>query len=569
MTQDLIVKINSVLETPGIFPDEQGRIQITVANRGNQQVRGASVNLYASTDTELDRDNLNTNSDRIEGTDINLLRGTDELLGTLNGINLGANQSRTFTIDFASEDFRTASVVSAGAYHLIAEVDPNNAVAEINERNNQALRFISTEGTDAILDWNSVFLNAVQTDGKLDIRNGVRLTDTSPGAGVAPPLQARDGAILNLAMYEAVNAINGDGSSYLNNLIAPPQGASAEAAAVGAAYRVLTTLYPEQRATFNTQRFQSLAEIQDSSRAESLGFAYGALVAGQILGLRSGDGANRAQVPYTPGNDPGDYPETNENGPVSALFPNWGRVTPFVLDNVADFRPDGPPEFGSEQFIQEFEEIRRLGALRDTDVTEVTRTEDQTEIAQFWAYDRADTFRPPGQWYEIAQEVALDQGNTLEENALLFAQLSVAMADAGIVAWDTKYTFEQLRPFHAITGAGQDNNPNTIEDPNWRPLLNTPPFPDYISGHSTFGGAAARILENFFGEDVALEISSQELPGVTRIFTGSGDISSFEQAAIENANSRLFGGVHFDSSNVDGVTTGQNVADYVIDNFFA
>jgi hypothetical protein len=566
MTTDLRVQFGTIEQTPGIFPDEQGRIEITVTNRGNQAVTGTSVNIYASTDRELDKDSLNTNSDRIEGTDINALKGTDELLGTLDGINLAANQSRTFTIDFASEDFRTSSVVSPGAYNLFAEVDPGNTITETNENNNQAIQFISNEGTDAIIDWNSVFLNAVQTDGKLDQYNEVQLTDSNV-PGVAPPLEARDGAILNIAMYEAVNAISGDGNSYLNNIIPPPPGASAEAAAAGAAYRVLSTLYPEQRETFDLQRRYSLTEINESPIAESLGFAYGARIADQVLALRHGDGSDEAQVPYTPGDNPGDYPETNENGEVSALFAHWGRVTPFVLDNVADFRPDGPPEYGSDEYAEQVEQIRRLGGLEDTDTTHITRTSEQTEIAQFWAYDRQDTFRPPGQWYEIAEQVAIDEGNTLEENAVLFAELSVAMADAGIVAWDTKFTFNQLRPAHAITGAENDGNPDTIEDNDWRPLLPTPPFPDYISGHATFGGAASTVLEDFFGEDISFEIHSQELPGVTRTFTGSGDISSFEQAAIENANSRLYGGVHLDSSNIDGVATGQLVADYVLDNF--
>jgi hypothetical protein len=564
MTIDLQVKFSNVEQTPGIFPDEQGKIQINISNHGNQSVTDASVNLYASTDAELDQDNLNTMSDRLEGTDINALKGTDELLGTLDGINLAANASRTFTIDFTSEDFRTPSVVAPGAYNLFAEVDPNETITEVNENNNQAIQFISNEGTDAIIDWNSVFLNVVQTKGKLDQRNEVKLTDSTV-PGVAPPLQANQTAILNLAMYEAVNAISGDDSSYLSGLMPD---ASAEAAAVGAAFRVLSTLYPEQKETFILQRYNSLTEINESPTAECLGFVYGTKIADQILELRQEDGSEQAQVPYTPGNNPGDYPETDDLGnPVAALFPNWGHVKPFVIDDVANFRPDGPPEYGSEEFIQETEQVRLFGGRTDTDTTQLLRTEDQTEIAQFWAYDRQDTFRSPGQWIEIAAQVALEQGNSLEENALLFAKLGVAMADASIVAWDTKYTYNQLRPIHEITGAENGGHPDTIEDKDWRPLLPTPPFPDYIAGHAIFGSAAATVLEDFFGEDISLEIHSQELPGVTRTFTGAGDVSSFEQAAIENANSRLYAGIHLDSSNLDGVTTGQRVADYVLAHF--
>jgi hypothetical protein len=550
MSAELEVKFDRIEETPHIFPDERGKIQITVTNRGDSSVSGASVNLYASTDAELELDNLNTNRDRIPRTNINALKGTDELLGTLDGIDLEADRDRTLIIDFSSEDFHTSSVVAPGAYNLIALVDPKDNIAEKYENNNQAIQFVSNEGTDAILDWNSVFLNAVQTDGKVDRYNRTALTNTRV-PGVAPPKETRDGAIMHKAMYEAVKAVNSNSND-------AHKGASAEAAAVGAAYQVLSKLYPEKLKTFDEQRKHSLEEIQEDPSAENLGFDYGKLIGDRLLAERAKDLSNKAQTNYTPGNDPGDYPETNDIGiSVSALFPDWGKVTPFVLDDVARFRPDGPPKYGSDEYVREVEQIRHLGGLRETDLSYINRTDEQTQIAQFWAYDRQDTFRPAGQWNEIAQQVALERGNSLEDNALLFAQLNVAMADAGIVAWDTKYIFNQQRPIHNIK----------IEDKDWRPLLPTPPFPDYISGHAAFGGAAARVLENFFGEDIDLEIHSQELPGVTRTFTSFGNISSFEQAAIENANSRLYGGVHLDSSNVDGLTTGQKVADYVLDHF--
>lgn len=565
MVQDLRVQFNGIDQTPGILPDEQGLVQITVTNYGNQNLNNGSVNIYASINSDLNLDVLNSNSDHLEGTEINALRGTDELLGTLDGIDLAANESRSFTIDFASPEFRNPSVVSPGAYYLFAQVDPENTVSETTGTNNIDSQFVSVEGTDAILDWNSVFLNAVQTQGELDRANGVRLTDTTV-PGEAPPIEARDAAILAIAQYEAVNAISGEGSSYLDNLISPPfAGASAEAAAVGAGYRVLSVLFPEQRATFDLQIQESLSEVDGSQGSKNQGFGYGVLIADQILAQREGDGSDTAQVPYTPGTDPGDYDETNEGGSVSAVLPNFGDVTPFVIDDVADFRPDGPPEYGSEQFIQETEELRLYGGRTDTETTQLLRTEDQTEIAQFWAYDRIDTFRPPGQWVEIAQEVALDQGNTLAENALLFAQLNTALADAGIVAWNTKYTFDQQRPYNTIV---QDELTGVINDPDWRPLLDTPPFPDYVSGHATFGGAAAAVLEDFFGEDISLEIASQELPGVTRTFNGTGELSSFEQAALENANSRLYAGVHLDSSNLDGLSAGQLVGEYVTENLF-
>ena len=213
MAQDLIVQFGNIEQTPGLFPDEQGLLQVTITNNGNRSLTDGNLNIYASTDRELDLDNLNSNTDRLEGTEIHALQGTDELLGTLTGINLTANESRSFTIDFASEQFNNPNVVAPGAYNLIAQIDPSNAVTEDNETNNLAIQLVSEEGTDAILDWNSVFLNAVQTQGKLDLENGVQLTDNTV-PGVAPPIEARDAAILSIAQYEAINAITAYGASY-------------------------------------------------------------------------------------------------------------------------------------------------------------------------------------------------------------------------------------------------------------------------------------------------------------------------------------------------------------------
>jgi CARDB len=560
MEQDLRIQFGAIEQAPETLPDEQGRVQVTITNDGNESLTNGSLDLFASTDRELDLDNLNTNEDRIEGTDLNLLKGTDERLGTLEGINLAAGESQTLTIDFATEEFTNPSVVSPAAYTLIAQVDPNNAITETDENNNQAIESVSADGTDAILDWNSVFLNASQTQGKLDALNGVRLTDeTVPGE--APPVQGRDAAILSISQYEALSAINGGESAYLDGSLTPPEGASAEAAAVGAAYQVLVTLFPEQADTFELQRQESLAEVNDSEEAERLGFDFGVQVADQILAQRANDGLAEAQI----SRDKTGYFENTEAGtPPATVLAGFGDVDPFAISSSADFRPDGPPEYGSEEFIQETELVRLLGGRGDTTTTQNLRTADQTEIAEFWALDRQDTFRPPGQWIEIAQEVALDQGNSLEENARLFAQLNVALADAGIVAWDTKFEYNQQRPFNTIV---EDDLTGVTNDPDFEPLLNTPPFPDYISGHATFGGAAASVLESFFGEDVTFEIASQELPGVTRTFDGFGDVNSFQEAALENANSRVYGGVHLDSAVQDGLATGQDIGAYVADNF--
>src|SRR5262249_7147764 len=163
-------------------------------------------------------------------------------------------------------------------------------------------------------------------------------------------------------------------------------------------------------------------------------------------------------------------------------------------------------------------------------------------IARFWA-DGSGTVTPPGHWNQIAAEIANSSTNNLADNARLLAELNFALADAGIVAWDAKYHYGFWRPITAIRESDIDNNPDTEQEPGWNSLLITPPFPEYISGHSTFSGAAATILTFAFGDNFAFSTTSPGLPNVTRSFT------SFQQAAEEAGRSRIYGGIHYQFSN--------------------
>lgn len=560
MASDLVIRFGHVLETPTIFPDERGRVQVVITNQGDQAVTEPfDIKLYASTDPILDDDPLN----ELEPGTIQTLEGTDELLGTLRSdADFNPGQSRTFTIDFASDEFRTASVVSPGAYFLIAEVESNEGSNIAQGENSQ---FISTDGTDAVLDWNSTLLNAIQAEGERlrgrPVNEGLPIT--------SPPFAARNAAIVHTAIYDAVMDASGTN-------------ASREAAVVGAAYQTLVNLYPEQKAAFDDQLKRSLDEIPDGA-GEDAGFALGVDAANEILAERENDGSAEAQFPIEPGDEPGEWRPTLTRGETTpdegaALLPGWENVTPFGITSIEDVIPniakDGPPELGTIRYGLSVNAVKILGDIdryRNPNLTELGQN--QAEIAYFWAYDRPDTFGPPGQWQEIAQEVALAEGNTLEENAQLFAQLTTAMANAGIAAWDLKYNlgandslgFNQWRPITAIREADTDPNPGTIKDPTWEPLLDTPPFPDYVSGHAAFGGAAGRVLTNFFGRNVSFDIPSQELPGETRQY------DSFREAVIENALSRVYGGIHIGEASLDGVIAGialgEAVSDSVLDNF--
>src|SRR5204862_7113801 len=216
------------------------------------------------------------------------------------------------------------------------------------------------------------------------------------------------------------------------------------------------------------------------------------------------------------------------------LLPQWGRLVPFAIPTNAWFRPAGPPNLESDTWAADYAEVKALGG-----VVSAARTPEQTLIALFWA-DGAGTETPPGHWNRIARAVALQFGNTLEQNARLFALLNVAMADAAICAWDAKYAFNFWRPITAIQNGDTDGNAATVPDRAWTPLLPTPPFPEYVSGHSAFSGAAAEVLRVFYGgEAVSFSTGSDVLPGVRRQF------DSFYEAAAEAALSRLYGGIHF------------------------
>ncbi|HEX7793640.1 MAG TPA: vanadium-dependent haloperoxidase, partial [Vicinamibacterales bacterium] len=216
------------------------------------------------------------------------------------------------------------------------------------------------------------------------------------------------------------------------------------------------------------------------------------------------------------------------------------------------FRPLGPPSLTSTKYANDVNEVKSFGSA-----TGSARSDDQTTIALFWA-DGAGTETPPGHWNSIAATVALSRTNTLQQNARLFALLNMAMADAAICAWDAKYRYDFWRPVTAIRNADADGNDLTTADPLWQPLIATPPFPEYMSGHSTFSAAAAVVLARFYGTDDVQFMASSDVTPLPRAF------SSFSAAANEAAASRLYGGIHFRSAIEDGLTSGTEIGEWVV-----
>jgi len=524
----------------------QGSAQVIVTNQGQGIASGPStVNLYISTDGQID--------------------SNDALLTSVStNLNLNAGQSVTLNLTYNNN----TSVIAPGAYFLIAQVDANNQIAEQLETNNVTSKLVSGLNTNAVIDWNAIALNAVQAEGKA-------------GRGVGPTVGSRLMALVSTAVYDTVSAFNTLYPSYAVDVNAPSN-TSLGMAAVGAAYRVLSTQLSGQSSLFSQQLSNSLAEIQDSATAESRGFNLGVLVANQSLNLRANDGSNN-NTPFTapPGAGAEDYvwlPETS--GPTAgvALGANWGGVdtwtigaiVPFVTANQLDVTLDGDFDTNPTLYAQEIEEVRLYGGLENTAVTTTLRNADQKEMAVFFAYDRADTFRPYGHLNQIAQEIAVRESNTLQEDASLFAALNTALADSVIVAWKEKYTELQPRPDDVIAGgfAANDEIAATEADPNWKPLLsplmgvNSPPFPDYMSGHSAMGGAFAGVMTEYFGDNYVFSTVSQELPGVVRHF------DSFIEAGMEDALSRIYGGVHVREACIDSFDMGLAVGEFVAQNFF-
>lgn len=412
---------------------------------------------------------------------------------------------------------------------------------------------LTTSDTRAsvILDWNEQLLEAIRISGQ---------------SVFMPPDATRTAALVHTAMFNATNLATG--KQYQNYQLdhAAVADASAEAAAAQAAYDVLvgrfapTSSFATLSPLFDAQLAASLGAISDGA-AKSNGIALGSQMATHILDLRATDGATTV-VPYTPGQgDTGIFSDPNaiENGewrPTGsgdALSPNWPTVTPWSMISGDQFRPGGPPDQASLEYQEAYEEVYKFGELNSVD-----RTADQTEIALFWA-DGPGTATPGGHWLSLAASLLSTQFDlVLIDESRLLALMSIALADAAIVSWDAKYAFHDWRPITGIHEGDTDGNPNTVGDPSWQPLLETPPFPDYTSGHSTFSGAAAMIMAQFFGDD-ALDFCTESdgLPGVMRCFT------HFSEVAEEAGLSRIYGGIHWHFSKSDGVEAGGELGQFV------
>jgi len=362
---------------------------------------------------------------------------------------------------------------------------------------------------------------------------------------------SRNMALVHVAMFDAVNAIDRSYEPYHARVHAS-RGASQEAAAAQAAHDTLVALYPGRQAIYDTALAEDLAGIP-TGRARQ-GVAIGQEVARQILDLRADDHAADIVTYTPPNNDPGQWHPTHPDfSPAGAV--HVPLVTPFATESSAQFRPGPPPALTSNAYTIAFNEAKALGRATDS-----SRSADQTLVAGLWRTALGNH----QVWNRIAQDMAEDRDAPLVEDARLFALMNMTMHDGLQTSFGAKYHYALWRPVEAIRRAAEDGNPNTLADPAWTTLHpTTPPYPTYSGNAATIGASCATVLAGVFGDDVAFQFDwgSNGFPGVTRSY------ENFWAAADEQANSRIYGGIHFRFDSEAGQQIGRNVGGHVMDNF--
>jgi hypothetical protein len=378
--------------------------------------------------------------------------------------------------------------------------------------------------TQAVVDWNLTTLSTAA------VSSGVR--------------EGHNVALAQAAVFDAVNSITRRYSPYRVRIAADGTEA-VEAAVAAAAHAVLLDRYPEQQASLDAALASSLDRVPDGGSKEH-GVVIGRATAAALLALRDGDGSDTT-VPYKPGSGPGVWIPTPPTF-SPALEPGWGLVTPFLLRSGSQFRPPPPPPLTSRGYTRDFHEVKTIGEASSN-----TRTPAQTEAALFWNATGAKI------WNQAARQLVLRHGHGPTSAARTFALLNLTGADAVIATWDAKFTYNQWRPVTAVRAADTDGNPATSRDPDWSPLLVTPPYPDYVSAASTVAGAAETVLEDVFGRRPGpFSLTSPGLPGAVRTF------DSFAAAADEDVDARVWAGIHWRTSDRVGRSLGRRVAGYAL-----
>jgi hypothetical protein len=392
-------------------------------------------------------------------------------------------------------------------------------------------------GNDEIADWNATMFKAAQV------------------ATTSPFVMTRVAAIVQTAVFDAVNGIERRYTPFRVTTTAVPGGSGSAAGVVGG-YSTLVNLYPSQKPLFDQQLAKSLSSM-GGTRATSVsiarGMEWGQTVANAILAWRGTDGFTPPPPLFLGGTAPGQWRPTPPAF-LPGAGPQFAYMMPWIIESPSQFRTTGPPPLTSARYAADVNEVKSMGSSWSP-----LRTPDQTLLAEFW-----QSTTPNYIFNHVALQLASERHMTLSEKARLLGLLNAAMADADIACWDAKYHFAFWRPETAIQLAGMDDNPETEADPAWTPLLVTPAIPDYPSGHATLASAAGTVLSTVFGEwtSVNLESDALAMTGVVRSFPNFSAIMS------EVVDARIVAGIHFRTADVDGQVMGIAVARYALDHAF-
>jgi hypothetical protein len=383
---------------------------------------------------------------------------------------------------------------------------------------------------NVVIDWNNIASTTIITNAK----------QSSTASGVWF-------AYAQLAVYDAVNAIDHRYQPYLFTTDAPAS-ASKDAAAIAAAHRVLANYFPTQQTSLDAQFASSLAAIPDTAANISAGTTVGEQAAQTLIAARFHDGL-LANVPYVPPVGPGFWQRTP---PAFAppIAPWLGQMVPFTMTSATQFFPDeGPDALNSEVWMDDYNQVKALGALNST-----VRTPQQTEIGLFWT-------EHTGQQYARAfRNLATLKALDTSETARLMAMLWSGYADSVIGCWNAKFSFSFWRPVTAIRAGG--GNPQLMGDPAWTPLAATPAHPEYPAAHGCVTGAVSTILAGYFGTpDVQFSVDSL-VTHTTHTYDSTNDLMKEVEAA------RIYAGFHYHHSVVEGRELGRKVAHQLLKEFF-
>src|SRR5262245_1262535 len=377
---------------------------------------------------------------------------------------------------------------------------------------------------DAVHDWTAIMLSTI--------------------GGQSPFAQARFAAITQLAVFEAVNGCTGKYEPYLGTT-APSLSASPEAAAIAAAHSVLKNYFPSSGATLDAARSQSLTAIPDG-QPKTDGISIGEAAAAALIAARMNDGSAPPQTFLPDTTDAGVWqPTPPAFGPGVLL--HWRNVAPFGIHSSDQFRSEPPPALTSGRYRRDYDEVKAVGEVGSV------RPTDRSDVARFFAAV------PPTQVFNLAAlQVSAAQGRTLAENARAFALINMAISDALVSVFETKYFYAFWRPVTAIRAGDADGNPRTEPDTAWTPFITTPSFPGYPSAHASGSGAARKVAELLYGSfGHAITLSHPAVPDVTLHYTNFRDITD----DIDDA--RVYGGIHFRFDQEAGSLLGRRVGRYV------